>query len=661
MPIWRGNTYRFTVTAATAAAGDVYSNNGQNFTVTDAIAGGTVLFCTGTGAPTATGNLVRVIGTGTDPIVFSAVTAPNTNWGTSTNWLTDGSGAGVPTALTDAVFDNVSRDCTVNVAGVCRNLNFNSGTGYTNTITMTNGITVGSTTAATAAAVTLASAMGINGSGSISTRANNSVTLTSNGRQWPNAFGIGSVAVTSVSCSVTFSGNWVIGGTLTIGAGNLQYTFAGAINITCNGNLAFNISSTSATNGIVATAGSVTTIIIAGNSTWSSIAPVNIGINININAPGNTVNIGDNCCYGGLGTATGSNFTYTAGTVITSGTFHFLYAPAAANYTVNVNGSSSTSATTTNTSGINFNNLSLRTNVLSNAQSCTLSSPICVVNDFSITSYNVTKGIANLLSNNAYLNKSITINGYSPSGTTTFRLQGTGSWSENNTLTTGVTGFGITNPVVINTTGTITLTSFVGVTSSSITYTAGSLILTGFGFRLSGATLTGFGSGGITIPTIYHTTVVSGTGSGARLTLTDTSPVQITNLIFDGFNTNRAFAYAGNIGFIVSNFNYQQTSLATTSIVYLNNSITYIVTNSFIFNARVANNTNNIMQTLSGSTPNAIFTLNFGASQDVFGMGGLRIDSSAGQTIWSRKGLLTSTINWQNWTYPKTRFSTSIG
>lgn len=660
MPVWRGNTYRFTVTAATAAAGDTYTNNGQTFTVTDAIAAGTVLFCTGTGAPTGSGNLVLVTGAGTNPIVFSAVTAPNTNWGTSTNWLTDGSGAGVPTALTDAVFDNKSQNCTVNVAGLCRTLNFNSGTGYTNTITMTNNITVGSTNTATASSVTLSPTMVVGGSGRVGTRSNNSVTLTSNGYVWPNDFGIGTTAV-GIACSVTFVGNWTINGTLTIGSGGpMQFTFVGAINLTCNGNLFINIVGPQTTNAVRATAGSITTLIIAGNTSWTSAQPVSIGINVNINSPGNTVTIGNNCSYGGFGTAAGSNFTHTAGTVVTSGTFHLVYQTSSATYTVNVKGDSSTSATTTNTSGINFDNLSLRTSVLNNPQSCTLSTPICVVNDFSITSYSsATKGIANLLSNNAYLNKNITINGYSITGTTTFRLQGTGNWSENDTLTSGVTGFGLSNPIVL--TGNYTLTSVVGIYSGSLTYTSGTFVMTGYGLRVLGSTLTGFGSGGIVIPTLYHSTSASGATAGARIILTDTVPVQITNLTFDGFNTNRAFAYAGNIGFIVNNFNFQQTSLATSSQFYLANSVTYVVLNSFIFNAVAISLGGNIMSTLNDTVPDTIFTLAFGASQDVFGMGGKNVNSSAGQTIWSRKGLLTGTTNWQNWTYPKTRFSSSIG
>jgi len=177
MPIWRGNTYRFTVTAANATANATYINNGFTFTVTDTIAAGTVLFCTGTGAPTASGTLTRTSGTGDATITFSANTAPNTNWGTSTNWLTDGSGAGVPTVSTDAVFDNISSNCTVNVVSVCRNLNFNSGTGYTATIDMANQISVG-TAAAGGQAITLSPGMGITGTSPLRTIAAGTTTTT---------------------------------------------------------------------------------------------------------------------------------------------------------------------------------------------------------------------------------------------------------------------------------------------------------------------------------------------------------------------------------------------------------------------------------------------------------------------------------------------------
>lgn len=581
-------------------------------------------------------------------------------WGTAGNWIADGSGSGVPTALTDATFDNLSPSCTVNVAGVCRNLNF---TGYTNTITMSNNITVGSTANTTPASLVLSSTMNVSGSGSLLTRTNSSSTLTSNGFVWPNSFGIGTVTTGVLISTFTFTDNWTINGTLTIGTGGAcVFTFSGAFNLRCNGNLAIAISGSSATTGIRSTA-NVTTIVIGGNTSWTSIAPVNIGINVNINAPGNTVTIGDNCSYGGLATpAAGASFTYTAGTVTTSGTFHLLLTAAASNYTLNVNGDSSPSATTTNTSGVNFSNLSLRTNALSNPQSCVLSSPICVVNDFFITSHaGVTKGVANLLNNTAYLNKSVILNGYSGNGTTIFRLQGTGTWSENNTLSAGATGFGLSNPIVINTTGTITLTSFVGLRNNTITYTAGSFVTTGFGFRVLASGFSGFGSGGILIETLWHTSAGPTSTASSNLSINDTQPLLITNLNFDGFNINNGHRYLGTAGWTCANFNYQQTATVTNADIGFTatSGLAYTITNSFI--CRAYSSTASSIFKIAGAAARVNFILKFGASQDVFRVGTLDIDSSAEQTIWTRKGSLFNTLNWNLWTFPRTRFSSSIG
>ncbi|MEI6529684.1 MAG: hypothetical protein WCN88_04830 [Candidatus Falkowbacteria bacterium] len=73
--VWNKDLFKFTVTAATATLGDTYTNNSSTFTVTQTIAGGTTLICertVGTNNPSASGNLVRTAGAGTNPIVFSA-------------------------------------------------------------------------------------------------------------------------------------------------------------------------------------------------------------------------------------------------------------------------------------------------------------------------------------------------------------------------------------------------------------------------------------------------------------------------------------------------------------------------------------------------------------------------------------------------------------
>jgi hypothetical protein len=68
------SAYVFTVTAANATAGAIYSNNGFQYTVSITIAGTTTLTCFGTGAPAASGTLTKVSGTGDATITFSART-----------------------------------------------------------------------------------------------------------------------------------------------------------------------------------------------------------------------------------------------------------------------------------------------------------------------------------------------------------------------------------------------------------------------------------------------------------------------------------------------------------------------------------------------------------------------------------------------------------
>jgi hypothetical protein len=70
---WAGQ-YTFTVSSANATAGATYvSSNGQNFTVTTTIAGGTTLVSTGSnGAPPASGTLTKTSGTGDTTITFSS-------------------------------------------------------------------------------------------------------------------------------------------------------------------------------------------------------------------------------------------------------------------------------------------------------------------------------------------------------------------------------------------------------------------------------------------------------------------------------------------------------------------------------------------------------------------------------------------------------------
>jgi hypothetical protein len=82
------NTFTFTVTAANATLGAVYSNNGATFTVLSTITGGTTLSCSGNGVSSSSGTLTKVSGTGDSTITFSAASyvTINVSLNNGTTW-----------------------------------------------------------------------------------------------------------------------------------------------------------------------------------------------------------------------------------------------------------------------------------------------------------------------------------------------------------------------------------------------------------------------------------------------------------------------------------------------------------------------------------------------------------------------------------------------
>ena len=93
------------------------------------------------------------------------------NWGTASTWsLTDGGGAtgSVPLVTDNAYITVNSGNCTMNVSGVCKYLNI---TGYTGTLTMTNGVTVSGSMVinSPSATITGTGAFTINAAGGVTT------------------------------------------------------------------------------------------------------------------------------------------------------------------------------------------------------------------------------------------------------------------------------------------------------------------------------------------------------------------------------------------------------------------------------------------------------------------------------------------------------------
>ncbi len=103
--------YAFTVSPANATLGAVYSNNGQDFTVTNTITSADtspILITTGTGAPSPNGTLTMVSGTGDATIAFSGFVFSSTNILTITNPVISteaDAGPSLPTTLGPYIFD----------------------------------------------------------------------------------------------------------------------------------------------------------------------------------------------------------------------------------------------------------------------------------------------------------------------------------------------------------------------------------------------------------------------------------------------------------------------------------------------------------------------------------------------------------------------------
>lgn len=572
------------------------------------------------------------------------------NWGTAGNWLADGTGSGVPTNTTDAVFDASSPNCTVNTtARVCRNLNC---TGYTGQLNMVFPISVGNVSLA-GSSIILSSSMSVIGTGQLNVLGTTgTTTLTSNGFLWPNVLAIGNSTVNTVPI-YQLNDNWSVAA-LRISNGSSNALVTGNFTISVFGD--FTTNNTSGT--IRGNLGSTCTIRLVGPGTWSSAGVgVTLSLNVTIDAGANTYTLGTNAVWGLVTSGGVANpaLTYVSGTVAAPGTFTL--AQGSNTQTVNLNGSTSPAATSTSSTGVNFQNLNIRGHATTSLT--TFSSTVCVVgtlNSFSNTGIN----LRTFIDGTFRLNGSLVLNNYIEGGGTLI-FQGTGTWTENNGTLTKL-NYGIVGNVVINTTGTITLTTPVSV-RGAFTYTNGTFVQGGNTILMQGASINGFASAGIVIESLTHRTQGLVGSSGSLLSFNDTVPYSIINLSFDGFTPgNNAHRHMGTTGWTCVNFIYSKpTNTASFTPVYAlmgSSTIQYIVTNSFLFRAGgpISGVASSQMVRQTGTVP-VQFIVQPGASQDVYYMGAQNIDSSAGQTIWTRSGSIFSTSNWNLWTYPRTRFS----
>jgi len=233
-----------------------------------------------------------------------------TDWGTAANWsLTSGGGAtgAVPDATHDAIFDANSGPCTVNaLARTCKTLTF---TGYANTITMSNQISVSGN-------ITLQAGLLVAGTGKLLMIITG--TLTPNGFSWPNDF-----EFKGTSQTYTLATNFTVLG---------QLTCSGATLITINSNTLY------CNGGVFTTTTSGTTAIELTGGNWSG------GCNntISLNTAG-TITL-----TGNIGRVSGT-LTYVTGTINNSGNYSLGWSGGSINVGNNIIWNNITVGTGTNT------------------------------------------------------------------------------------------------------------------------------------------------------------------------------------------------------------------------------------------------------------------------------------------------------------------------
>jgi len=521
-----------------------------------------------------------------------------TNWGTAGDWSSTASptytAGAVPLVTDDVVFEAASASCIVNAsARVCKSINF---TLYTNTITMTFGITVSGN-------VTLGAGMTILGTGTLALLA--TCTLTSNGKTWPNTLQIGGLVA---GFNATFADNWRVK------------------NLTNTGNSATLLNNTIYVEGDVSSiglrGGDTTDIVFDGTgdqTLTSTVTGFAFECSITINKPSGKFTLGTTFVWR---PKSGKTFKYiTAGSYSTTGSTFYIYG-------------GGTSGGVLDISGINLNDI--RFNDSGGTINMTLASNVNVDGSLTVqgNGINLTGAYKILVKGNCLQNSGLFGNSGTFAG-----VELTGS--NNQTLMLGGSGlsFPLATNLIINKSGgvvtlgsTSTSTLFFGSTTATLTFTNGTIDPRSTTF----STIAG---------TTYNIT------NSVGFSLNNWSPAVGTHTI----NTNPlvvnssltlagATTFAGTSGWDCNNL---ICTTAGTFFITLQQAVTYRTRTGVSITGGTFANRVTMRSSLGGT--DAIWTLDFGATQSLIYVNGTDIDSSGGQTIWSfgvSPANVSTSINW---------------
>jgi hypothetical protein len=211
-------------------------------------------------------------------------------------------------------------------------------------------------------------------------------------------------------------------------------------------------------------------------------------------------------------------------------------------------------------------------------------------------------------------------------GTTNLIVTGTSSTSTVNISTTQ----NVSNPIVINSPGIVTFTQLLVSNAGSVTYTAGNVNVVGQFIIGLGLNLTyTLGTNGIT----FGTTIINGASGNLSLTnLFSTNTLTVNN-------SGQIFGLTGSAGFSVN-------TLSNLGTLKLKEGLTYTTNTNIV--CYTPGNTDKFSSWATGSVA---YLNHKGASQSLYSMTVIDIDSSGGNTLWVYRPVsLTNTTNWNTLT-----------
>lgn len=257
------------------------------------------------------------------------------------------------------------------------------------------------------------------------------------------------------------------------------------------------------------------------------------------------------------------------------------------------------------------------------------------LNDDLVVIGNVTMGTTGseiFNGNTFYIDGNLSIvNNVNITGTTNFVLNGTGTISH-----TGVTTWGFKCNLTINTSGTITLGTNWKFGGATFTYTSGTVVTTS-------STLIIVSSCTLNLAGIVFNNVTC----AYTATITNNSLLTINNNLT--YSSGTVITFAGTHGWTTKNFYILTSNNISHTLVA---GKTYTVTTYFESIATTSALKDSLISSIPGTK--AIFTLNYGATQNVGYTNAVDIDSSLGQTIWTFNGVVTTTFNWNSFTSSST-------